>query len=133
MQMLGSAAQVVFGILIAVAFMKLYGYFNPLVEDDDDFLQELAQYQVFFTLFIGLLLRDSKYIVLFVLLPALVCVSLTVSFPCIPYCTLIYSRLSSRVYVDDRLGRCAYVGQSVYKFRGNRTDHEHPQDSVRNG
>jgi len=31
--------------------MKLYGYYAPYEEDADDVLQEIAQYQVFFTLF----------------------------------------------------------------------------------
>jgi hypothetical protein len=40
-------------------YMKLYGYFAPMLEPQDDFLQELAQYQVFFTLFIALLIRTG--------------------------------------------------------------------------
>jgi hypothetical protein len=57
----GSTAQIIFGILVAVMYMKLYGYFAPMLEPQDDFLQELAQYQVFFTLFIALLLRTRKH------------------------------------------------------------------------
>jgi hypothetical protein len=86
----GSGSQIVFGIFIAILFIKLYSYYQPYVQvrtistialfvqpftlklpsrslqqDDDDFLQEVAQYQVFFTLFIALLIRDSKYITAF--------------------------------------------------------------------
>jgi hypothetical protein len=50
---------VVFGILIAVAYIKIYGYFRPFIEDSDDLLQELAQYQIFFTLFIALILQSG--------------------------------------------------------------------------
>jgi hypothetical protein len=42
----GTAAQVVFGLFISMLFTKLYTYFAPLREDEDDALQELAQYQV---------------------------------------------------------------------------------------
>lgn len=36
---------------MAVIFMKLYGYYKPYDDISDDVLQEMAQYQVFFTLF----------------------------------------------------------------------------------
>ena len=39
--------------------MKLYGEFRPYENDSDDILQELSQYQVFFTLFAGLVIRTS--------------------------------------------------------------------------
>jgi hypothetical protein len=58
--LVGSTVQIIFGILVAVMYMKLYGYFAPMLEPVDDFLQELAQYQVFFTLFIALLLRTGE-------------------------------------------------------------------------
>jgi hypothetical protein len=32
-----------------------------LLQDEDDVLQEMAQYQVFFTLFIALLIRNGRY------------------------------------------------------------------------
>ena len=35
----GSAEQIVFGIFVAVCFMKLYGYFQPFVDDHNDTLQ----------------------------------------------------------------------------------------------
>ena len=40
--------------------MKLYGYYAPFIKDDDDSLQELAQYQIFLTLFISLLIRVAS-------------------------------------------------------------------------
>ena len=55
----GSAGQIVCGIFIAVVYLKLYGYYGPFKKDDDDVLQEMAQFQVFITLFISLLIRDG--------------------------------------------------------------------------
>ena len=55
----GSSLQIIFGIFVAVAFMKLYAFFQPFELDRHDTLQEVAQYQVFFTLFISLLIRSS--------------------------------------------------------------------------
>ena len=55
----GSPSQIVFGIFIAVVYIKLYGYFAPYESDEDDFLQELAQYQVFITLFVALCVQSS--------------------------------------------------------------------------
>jgi hypothetical protein len=54
-------AQVVFGIFVAVVYMKVYGYFRPYAHDEDDFLQEMAQYLIFITLFIILLIETSKH------------------------------------------------------------------------
>ena len=42
--------------------MKLYGEFKPYENDSDDILQELSQYQVFFTLFAGLVIRTSALV-----------------------------------------------------------------------
>jgi hypothetical protein len=56
----GSNAQIVYGVFIAVVFIKLYSYYRPFKELGDDSLQELALYQVFITLFISLLLRTSE-------------------------------------------------------------------------
>ena len=41
--------------------MKLYGSCHPYLNDSDDKLQEITQYQTFFTLFIGLLI-SSEYL-----------------------------------------------------------------------
>jgi len=38
--------QIVFGIFIALLFMKLYAFFQPYIDDRHDELQEIAQYQV---------------------------------------------------------------------------------------
>lgn len=54
--------QIVFGIFIALLFMKLYAFFQPYIDDRHDELQEIAQYQVFFTLFIALLIRTSEWL-----------------------------------------------------------------------
>ena len=58
----GSNDQVIFSIVIAVAYMKLYAYFQPFADKKDDMLQEIAQYQIFFTLFIALILRGQLLI-----------------------------------------------------------------------
>ena len=55
----GSNDQVIFSIVIAVSYMKLYAYFQPFADKKDDMLQEIAQYQIFFTLFIALILRGQ--------------------------------------------------------------------------
>jgi hypothetical protein len=56
----GSPAQLVFGIFVSVVYIKLYGYFQPYAENEDDFLQEFAQYFLFTTLFIILLVNTGK-------------------------------------------------------------------------
>jgi hypothetical protein len=56
----GTIRQIIFGASIALIFMKLYGYYAPFIKDDDDRLQELAQYQIFLTLFISLLIRVAS-------------------------------------------------------------------------
>ena len=56
----GSTGQLVFGILVAIIYVKLYGYFQPYVQNELDIVQEVAQYQVFFTFFIALLIRDDR-------------------------------------------------------------------------
>jgi hypothetical protein len=58
----GSSGQIVCGIFIAVMYIKLYGYYGPFKKDDDDVLQEMAQFQVFITLFISLLIRVGTYV-----------------------------------------------------------------------
>jgi ABC-type glycerol-3-phosphate transport system permease component len=57
----GSSAQIVCGIFIALVYIKLYGSFRPYKKDDDDVLQEMAQFQVYITLFISLLIRVGTY------------------------------------------------------------------------
>ena len=46
----GSAVQAGMSILICSASIKMYSLYNPFREDDDDFLQELAQWQLFMVL-----------------------------------------------------------------------------------
>ena len=53
----GSNEQVVFMIVIALIFIKLYAYCQPFINYEDDVLQEMSQYQIFFTLFIALLIK----------------------------------------------------------------------------
>jgi len=48
--------QVVFTILISILFVKLYGSVRPYEDGVDNRLQELSQYQVFLTLFCGLVI-----------------------------------------------------------------------------
>jgi len=57
---IGSTGQIVFGILVALIYVKLYGYFQPYAQHELDIVQEIAQYQVFFTFFIALLIRDDR-------------------------------------------------------------------------
>jgi magnesium-transporting ATPase (P-type) len=49
----------VFGIFLAMIYMKLYAYYQPYDNSEDDFLQELAQYQIFITFFIALLVQSG--------------------------------------------------------------------------
>eukprot|EP01041_Mallomonas_annulata_P001204 gene1204-2339_t len=49
--------QIVFGIVVCIAFVKIYGYYKPYESERTDTLQELAQYQVLLT-FIGCLLLE---------------------------------------------------------------------------
>jgi len=45
--------------MMSVVFMKLYNYYKPYDDNTDDILQEYAQYQIFFTLFSGLVIRTN--------------------------------------------------------------------------
>jgi hypothetical protein len=60
MYIVGSPGQIVFALFIALVYIKLYSAYAPYQEDDDDFLQEMAQYQVFIVLFIALLVQAGK-------------------------------------------------------------------------
>jgi hypothetical protein len=42
----GSTLQVLFGLLIALVFIKLYGYFKPFEDDWVDVCSEIAMWQV---------------------------------------------------------------------------------------
>jgi len=52
----GTAYQMVIGILISQLTIKMYSFYKPFVEDDDDFLAEITQWQTFFVLFGALLI-----------------------------------------------------------------------------
>jgi hypothetical protein len=51
----GTAAQAVLAVLLALVYIKLYGFFNPYVEDADDIVAETGQFQVFLS-FLGALI-----------------------------------------------------------------------------
>ena len=53
----GSNEQVVFMIVVALIYIKLYAFCQPFINYEDDVLQEMSQYQIFFTLFIALLIK----------------------------------------------------------------------------
>ena len=55
-----STTQVVVGILVALLFIKLYNLYEPFEDDKVDVISELAQWQIFIVLFIGLLIRDTN-------------------------------------------------------------------------
>ena len=55
----GNGGQIVFAVFISVVSLKLYGTVNPMISREDSALLELAQYQVFLTLFISLMVRPS--------------------------------------------------------------------------
>ena len=57
----GTVEQIIFGIFLSLIFAALYAHFKPFMDDKLDWLQEIAQYQVFFTLFISLLIRSSTF------------------------------------------------------------------------
>lgn len=81
----GSSAQNVLSILLALLYVKLYGYFNPYADASDDVLAEIGQFQVFFTFFTALvvqnkLLNDSYNTLLGVLLILLNLTAIVVTF-----------------------------------------------------
>jgi hypothetical protein len=51
----GTAAQAVLAVLLALVYIKLYGFFNPYVEDSDDIVAETGQFQIFLS-FLGALI-----------------------------------------------------------------------------
>jgi hypothetical protein len=61
----GSSTQIIFGIIMAVIFIKLYGHFAPYQSDQDDFIQELSQYQIFITLLATLLIKTGASTLIF--------------------------------------------------------------------
>ena len=59
-------------MVISLLFMKLYAFYQPYDKDEDDQLQEVAQYQIFATLFFALIIKTGqlKLELLRLLLPA---------------------------------------------------------------
>lgn len=55
----GTIYQLIFGILLAVLYIKVYVSVNPYFSTQDGVLQEIAQFQVFLTLFMCLLLTTE--------------------------------------------------------------------------
>lgn len=55
----GSSEQAAASILVAMLFLKLYNAYKPYVNDNDDQLAEIGQYQIYFTFFGALLLQNN--------------------------------------------------------------------------
>ena len=55
----GSSAQNVLSILMALLYIKLYSFFSPYSNIDDNVLAETGQFQVFFTFFGALIMQSS--------------------------------------------------------------------------
>jgi hypothetical protein len=55
----GSSEQAVASIMVSILYIKLYREYEPYVNDNDDELAELGQYQIFFTFFGALILQNS--------------------------------------------------------------------------
>ena len=77
-----SLIQIVFAVLMCLVSIKIYSYFAPFREDGDDFIAEVAQYQLFLILFVALIIRLESTVVdndeqgtLDLMLVGLVCIS----------------------------------------------------------
>ena len=59
-----STAQIFLGLIIAVSSGFIYAYFKPFVEEEDDLVSSIAQYQIFFVLLAALmsLISSSEYV-----------------------------------------------------------------------
>ena len=55
----GNSGQVVFGIIIAVFYTKVYAYYQPYELEESSTIAELAQYQIFFSFFGSLVVQNS--------------------------------------------------------------------------
>ena len=53
----GSVVQSAASILICSVAIKAYSFYQPFISDDDDFLQEVAQIQLFLVLLAAILMR----------------------------------------------------------------------------
>jgi hypothetical protein len=55
----GTAAQSLLAVLLGVVYIKVYGYYAPYEQDDDDVIAEVGQFQIFFS-FLGALVRQKE-------------------------------------------------------------------------
>lgn len=55
----GTPSQAVFALLIALLYIKVYGYYAPYAHRQDSVLAETGQFQVFLTFFIALIIQNS--------------------------------------------------------------------------
>ena len=55
----GSSGQVVFGIILAVFYTKVYAYYQPYDMEESSIIAELAQYQIFFSFFGSLVVQNE--------------------------------------------------------------------------
>ena len=62
--LIGTPAQLVFGILIAFFSSNLYIAFNPMDRDTHNVIQNSAQLQIFLTLFLALLISTGTLIII---------------------------------------------------------------------
>ena len=61
---LGASMQIVLSIAVTMLFIKLYSYYQPFEDDYIDVDGEFAQYQLFVILFVTLLIREGKNIMI---------------------------------------------------------------------
>ena len=55
----GNSGQVIFGIILAVFYTKVYAYYQPYDMEESSIIAELAQYQIFFSFFGSLVVQNS--------------------------------------------------------------------------
>lgn len=55
----GTSGQIVFGIILAVFYTKIYGYYQPYELQETSVVAELAQYQIFFSFFGSLVVQNA--------------------------------------------------------------------------
>ena len=53
----GGGGQIIFGLLVSLIYLRWYAYANPYRNSEDSVMQEIAQYQVFFTLFLAFVMK----------------------------------------------------------------------------
>jgi hypothetical protein len=55
----GTPQQSVLSVLMSITFVKLYAFYAPYLEDTDDVLAEVGQYQILFTFFGALMIQAN--------------------------------------------------------------------------